>query len=45
MEVGEDFFLGYPPERVDPGNTKHARLLVDTRNAFKGIPRPDIYRL
>ncbi len=35
LQVGEDFFLGYSPERVDPGNNKHT--IANTPKLVAGI--------
>lgn len=35
MKAGQDFFLGYSPERIDPGNTRHS--LRDTPKLVAGI--------
>ncbi len=35
LKVGEDFFLGYSPERIDPGNTQYG--LRNTPKVIAGI--------
>ncbi len=35
LQVGEDFFLGYSPERVDPGNNEHT--IANTPKLVAGI--------
>jgi UDP-N-acetyl-D-glucosamine dehydrogenase len=37
LKVGEDFFLAYSPERIDPGNTTH--VLKNTPKVLGGITK------
>ena len=43
LRAGEDFFVGYSPERIDPGNPTYG--FVETPKVVSGINQPSLERV